>query len=154
MEVEHRLFAFEKSIVPVPFSVATLAIFRCALVLCRSSTLPSFCDGPDAENCVVRGVFPGTKCRPPVLVWSKNTGRLGARRFITERRISMMKTRAVGVEVKVQSSSAAPTAKRLGGRIRRRVSTAARQALCGFVLVLSERRAQEAVRTARIDRWR
>lgn len=151
MEVEHRLFAFEKSIVLVP-CVATLAIFRCALALCRSSTLPNFCDGPDAENCVVRGVFPGTKCKPPVLVWSKKTGRLGARRFMTERRISMMKIRAAGTEVKVQSLSS--SAKRVVGRIRRRVSTAASQALCGFVLVLSERRAQEAVRTARIDRWR
>jgi hypothetical protein len=64
----------------------------------------------------------------------------------------MMKIRAAGTEVKVQSLSS--SAKRVVGRIRRRVSTAASQALCGFVLVLSERRAQEAVRTARIDRWR
>ena len=129
IKVEHRLFAFENSIVPLPCLIA-LSLSFCALAFWRSSMLPNFCEGPDDENWVVRGVFPGTKCRPPVLVWSKNTGRLGARRFMTEKRTSAMKTRAVLMEVKVQS-----TAKRLAGRIRRRVITAARQALCVFVLV-------------------
>lgn len=52
---------------------------------------------------------------------------------MTERSTSvMMITRAVGTEVKVQSLL---VAKRSVGRIRRRVVTAARQALCGVVVV-------------------
>jgi hypothetical protein len=132
MEVEHKLFVFENSIAPpLPFLIALSLFFcMCALVFWRSSTLPSFCEGPDEENCVACGVFPGTKCRPPVLVWSKNIGRLGARRFMTDRNASATKTRAMSIEVKVQSS-----ANRLVGRIRRRVITAARQALYVFVLM-------------------
>ena len=123
IEVEHRLFVFENSIVSFPCSLV-LSLSFCALASWRSSTLPNFCEGPDDENWVVRGVFPGTKCRPPVLVWSKNTGRLGARRFMTENRTSATKMRAVSMEVKVQSS-----ANRLAGRIRRRLIPATRHAL-------------------------
>ena len=100
IEVEHRVFVFENSIVPFPSLLAPSPPF-CAFVLWRSSTLPSFREGPDDENWVVRGVFPGTKCKPPVLVWSKKTGRLGAKRFIAEKRTSAMKTRAMLMEVKV-----------------------------------------------------
>jgi hypothetical protein len=123
MDVEHRLLIFESSIVSL--SCLTALLFFCfALVPWCSSTLPTFCEGPDEENCVARGVFPGTKWSPPVPVWSKKTGRLGARRFMTEKRTSMTRTMAMLIEVKVQSS-----ANRLAGRMKSRLITAHRQAL-------------------------
>jgi hypothetical protein len=69
-----------------------------------------------------------------------------------------MKTRAVGTEVKVQLLSAA---KRLVGRIRRRVSTAARQdlcvlrvSLCGVLFPWMVGLGDCCGRTGRKDRWR
>ena len=77
MEVEHRLYTFKNSSVRFPCLSKLLYVWY-AFVICPSSTLPSFCEGPEAENRVALGVFPGMKCKPPVLVWLKKTGRLGA----------------------------------------------------------------------------